>query len=54
MKLWTTSEARDGAFELIEPHMGTLVCFLAGDFWNEVMPAVKARLSITGWFRQRG
>jgi len=54
LKLWTSPEARDGAFQMIEPRMGTLVCFLAGNFWHEVMPALKSRLSITGWFRQRG
>lgn len=53
LKLWTTPEGRDGAFVLIEPRMGTLVCFLAADFWHEVLPAHKTRMSITGWFRQR-
>lgn len=53
LKLWTTPEGREGAFILIEPRMGTLVCFLAGDFWHEVLPAKKTRMSITGWFRQR-
>jgi SM-20-related protein len=53
LKLWTTSEGKAGAFVLIEPRMGTLVCFLAGDFWHEVLPAKKTRMSITGWFRQR-
>ena len=53
LKLWTTAEGKAGAFVLIEPRMGTLVCFLAGDFWHEVLPALKTRMSITGWFRQR-
>ena len=53
LKLWTTPEGKAGAFLLIEPRMGTLVCFMAGDFWHEVLPANKARMSITGWFRQR-
>lgn len=53
LKLWTTPGEKAGAFELIEPRMGTLVCFLAGDFWHEVLPARKTRMSITGWFRQR-
>jgi SM-20-related protein len=53
LKLWITPEGRDGAFVLIEPRMGTLVCFLAADFWHEVLPARKTRMSITGWFRQR-
>lgn len=53
LKLWTTAGDKAGAFILIEPRMGTLVCFLAGDFWHEVLPAKKTRMSITGWFRQR-
>lgn len=53
LKLWTTAEGKAGAFILIEPRMGTLVCFMAGDFWHEVLPATKTRMSITGWFRQR-
>jgi len=55
LKLWTTPGDREGEFVTIEPRMGTLVCFLAGDFWHEVLPAKKTRASITGWFRgQRG
>ncbi len=53
LKLWTTAGDKAGAFILIEPRMGTMVCFMAGDFWHEVMPAKKTRMSITGWFRQR-
>ncbi len=53
LKLWTTSGEKEGAFELIEPRMGTLVCFLAGEFWHEVLPAHKTRMSVTGWFRER-
>jgi SM-20-related protein len=53
LKLWTTAGKKDEAFQLIEPRLGTVVCFLAADFWHEVLPAVKTRMSITGWFRQR-
>lgn len=53
LKLWTTVGDKSGPFELIEPRLGTVVCFLAGDFWHEVLPAKKTRMSITGWFRQR-
>lgn len=51
LKLWTNSGEKTGTFELIEPRIGTMVCFLAGDFWHEVLPARKERMSITGWFR---
>ncbi len=53
LKLWTSPGDKAGAFELIQPRMGTLVCFMAGDFWHEVLPANKTRMSITGWFLQR-
>ncbi len=53
LKLWTTAGDKAGAFILIEPRMGTLVCFMAADFWHEVLPARKTRMSITGWFCQR-
>ena len=53
LKLWTSADGRDGCYELIEPRMGTMVCFMAEDFWHEVLPATKQRASITGWFRQR-
>jgi SM-20-related protein len=53
LKIWTTPEGRDGRHELIEPRMGTMVCFMAEDFWHEVLPATRQRMSITGWFRQR-
>lgn len=53
LKIWTTPEGRDGSFEIIEPRMGTMVCFMAEDFWHEVIPATRQRMSITGWFRQR-
>lgn len=53
LKLWTSPGQKAGSFELIEPRLGTLVCFMAADFWHEVLPAKHARMSITGWFRQR-
>ncbi len=53
LRIWTTPGDKDGPFELIEPRMGTMVMFMAGDHWHEVLPARKTRMSITGWFRQR-
>ena len=43
----------EGESVILEPRMGTLVAFLAGDHWHEVLPARKMRMSITGWFRVR-
>lgn len=51
LKLWTTPGEKEGPFEIIEPRLGTLVLFRAGDFWHEVLPANRQRMSITGWFR---
>lgn len=53
LKIWTSPAGREGVYEIIEPRMGTMVCFMAEDFWHEVLPATKSRMSITGWFRQR-
>lgn len=53
LKLWTTPGQQDGPFEIIEPRLGTLVTFLSGDYWHEVLPARRTRMSITGWFRVR-
>lgn len=43
----------DDAMEIM-PQAGTLVTFLSDRFWHEVLPANRERLSITGWFKQRG
>lgn len=51
LRIWTKPGDREGEFEIVEPRRGTLVCFLAGDHWHEVLPARKTRASITGWFR---
>ncbi len=53
LRMWTTPGDKEGNFITVEPRMGTLVCFLAGDFWHEVLPAKKTRASIAGWFRGR-
>ncbi|EUJ10860.1 putative proline hydroxylase [Methylophilaceae bacterium 11] len=37
----------------ILPIGGRLVLFLSADFWHEVLPAYRERLSLTGWFRTR-
>lgn len=54
LKIWTTPGEKEGEHLIVEPRMGTLVCFLSEDFWHEVLPAKKTRTSITGWFRERG
>jgi SM-20-related protein len=50
LRLWTTPGKAQGPSVLIEPRMGTLVCFMADDHWHEVLVSHKSRMSITGWF----
>ena len=33
------------------PIGGRLVLFLSADFWHEVLPATRERISVTGWFK---
>lgn len=37
----------------IYPYAGTLVLFLSAEFEHEVLPAMRERLSIAGWFQRR-
>ncbi len=37
----------------ILPQAGTLVTFLSHDYWHEVLPGSRERMSITGWFKRR-
>lgn len=53
LKLQTEAHQREGNFLIIPPRLGTLVTFLSGDFWHEVLPSKTDRLSITGWFCRR-
>lgn len=50
LRIWTTPGAAKGPSVLIEPRMGTLVCFLSDDYWHEVLEAHQPRMGITGWF----
>lgn len=36
-----------------EPIGGTMIAFMSGRFWHEVLPAKRERMSLTGWFRTR-
>jgi SM-20-related protein len=38
----------------ILPEAGRLVIFLSEQFYHEVLPAERERVSLTGWFRRRG
>ncbi|MGJ8676292.1 MAG: 2OG-Fe(II) oxygenase [Akkermansiaceae bacterium] len=37
----------------VVPEAGTLVIFRSADFWHEVLPSKRPRLSLTGWLRGR-
>jgi SM-20-related protein len=43
----------DGNSLDVMPSAGTLVAFLAQDYWHEVLPGRRERWAITGWFRQQ-
>lgn len=43
----------EGKYVDILPRGGTLVAFLSANFYHEVQPARRERLSLTGWFRVR-
>jgi SM-20-related protein len=39
---------------IIEPVFGRLVSFVSTDFYHEVLPANRERISVTGWFCRKG
>jgi len=54
LRLFTNvDEGVTGPFLDILPQAGTLVIFRSADFWHEVMPSKRTRLSLTGWLRGR-
>ena len=53
LRLYLNGEAAEPYIDTV-PMGGTLVVFLSGRFWHEVLPASRPRISLTGWFRKRG
>lgn len=54
LRLYTDRETGvRGPFLDVVPVFGTLVLFFSADFWHEVLPSLRERHSITGWFRRR-
>ncbi|NCF91266.1 MAG: 2OG-Fe(II) oxygenase [Verrucomicrobiaceae bacterium] len=54
LRLYTdVSRGVKGPFIDVIPRFGTLVIFRSADFWHEVLPASRSRLSLTGWLRGR-
>lgn len=46
--------ADDSELQKVTPAFGTLVIFLSEEFPHEVLPAVRDRYSVAGWFRVNG
>jgi SM-20-related protein len=42
-----------GPYLEVLPRAGTLVIFRSADFWHEVRPSTRERISLTGWLRGR-
>jgi SM-20-related protein len=42
----------DGSHRDVTPQSGTVVAFLSGEYWHEVLPSRRERWAITGWFRR--
>ncbi|MEN8693493.1 MAG: 2OG-Fe(II) oxygenase [Akkermansiaceae bacterium] len=54
LRLFTdVKKGPNGPFVEVMPQAGTLVIFRSADFWHEVLPSRRARLSLTGWLRGR-
>ncbi|MGJ8673697.1 2OG-Fe(II) oxygenase [Rubritalea sp.] len=54
LRLYTDMEKGvNGPFIDILPKAGTVVIFRSADFWHEVLPSKRTRLSLTGWLRGR-
>ena len=43
----------ENSYQDILPHAGQLVTFLSSEFFHEVLPTNRERLSITGWYKKR-
>ena len=52
LRLYTGQNSMDQYVDIL-PHTGTLVTFLSARFLHEVLPAIRPRKSITGWFKRR-
>jgi SM-20-related protein len=43
----------ENSYQDILPQAGQLVIFLSSEFFHEVLPTNRERLSITGWYKKR-
>lgn len=44
---------KNGKTISVLPKAGTVVCFLSAEYEHEVLPSIRERASLTGWFRKR-
>ena len=52
LRFYPNGESVDEYIDVL-PEAGTLVTFLSHDYWHEVLPGSRERMSITGWFKRR-
>jgi SM-20-related protein len=52
LRIYLPDSGDDGFVDVL-PRGGTLAIFLSDRFYHEVLPATRARMSITGWFKVR-
>ena len=53
LRLYLDNGVKSNSYLDIEPTVGKLVLFLSEQFWHEVLPAQRDRISLTGWFSTR-
>ena len=52
LRFYPNGESEEEYVDIL-PEAGTLVTFLSHDYWHEVLPGNRDRMSITGWFKRR-
>ena len=52
LRFYPNGESEEDYLDVL-PEAGTLVTFLSHDYWHEVLPGTRERMSITGWFKRR-
>ncbi len=52
LRFYPNGESMEEYMDVL-PEAGTLVTFLSHDYWHEVLPGSRERMSITGWFKRR-
>lgn len=52
MRFYPNGEKMEEYIDVL-PEAGTFVTFLSHDYWHEVLPGSRPRMSLTGWFKRR-